>query len=202
MKMIYPVIIAFLLCTANSFAQDYIPIISESEWQKIIAELQKENWADTEKLSAIYLKKIPKNKETADEAAVLRYMYLSSVAGQLGEKTISKEEAVKRTKSIVGKTFITPQITFRQKGMFNFFRFSEEENKWSKCFANTDNTFIYMFEYYDMANKDLIAGDFLKEADGKNFRLTGKIESIAAEGSAMPRLKVNFSEVDILDVIE
>lgn len=191
-----------MMFITNVFCQDNTPVLAEADWQKIIPHLQNEQWGEVEKISGDYLKKFKKSNEDTDEAAIVRYMYLCSVAGQLGDKQIDKDEALKKVKGLKGKTIVTPVCTFKKKGLFNFFSYSEEQKKWNKCFANKTNTAIYLFEYYDMKDKDLLKEENMNQIEGKNLRLSGTIKDITAEGYAMPRLKVDFADADIWDMIE
>ena len=59
-----------------------------------------------------------------------------------------------------------------------------------------------MFEYFDLANKDLFEAKFLSGIEGKEIRLIGKIEEITAEGFALPRLKLKYKDVEVLNVIQ
>lgn len=200
MKPVFSYIMLFMVCFTNAFGQETPGVLTEAEWEKLFPHLEKEEWGEADKLTFEYLKKFSKDNENSDEAGIIRYMYLCSVGGQLGNKEISKEEALEKVSGLKGKNFVTPACTFKREGMFNFFSYSEEEKKWNKCFANNDNTVIYLFEYYDMDNANASNKDFMERIEGKWLRLSGKIKDIKAEGYTMPRLRVEYSDVDIWDM--
>ena len=202
MKPIISAFMLFMMFTATAFSQEEQRVLSDADWEKIIPHLESEQWGEVEKISGGFLKKFDKEQENGIEAGMVRYMYLCGVGGLLGEKQINKDEAEKKVKSLKGKDIVTAGSVFRSKGMFNFFSYSEEEKKWNKCFANNDNTVIYLFEYYDMAHIAALTIGFMDSVEGKVLRLRGTIKDISAEGYAMPRLKVNYSNVEVWDVME
>lgn len=200
MKPILSFVMLFMMCFTNVSGQEATPVLTDSEWEKLFPYLENEQWGEVEKLTSGYLRKFQKENENSNEAGVVRYMYLCSVGGLLGNKDINKDDAEKKVAGLKGKSFVTPSCTFKNGGLFNFFSYNEEEKKWNKCFANNNNTVIYLFEYYDMVDIETLTVDFMKNIEGKNLRLGGIIKDIKAEGYAMPRLRVDYSKVEIWDV--
>lgn len=202
MKQAFSFIMFFMLCTTNVFSQNTSPVLTDAEWETLFPYLEKENWGEVEKITSDYLKKFTGQNENGNEAAIVRYMYLSGVGGQLGDKSIDKDQAMQKVKDLKGKNVITPPRTFRKGGMFNFFSYNEDEKKWSKCFSNRDKTSIYFFEYFDMSDPATIQEDYMGKMEGKVLQLKGKVNEIKAEGYAMPRLRIEYSEVVVWDVID
>lgn len=134
----------------------------------------------------------------SEDAGIIRYMYLKSVGGLLGEKEISKEEALKKLKGFEGKNIITPMNMFKNDAMFNYLKLNDDGNAWWKCSANNAATIIHMFETFEVSDKDMI--DNYQQFEGMNIRVFAIIKSIEAAGSAMPRLDVTYSETDIYDM--
>lgn len=202
MKQAFGFIMFFMLFATNVFSQNTQPVLTDAEWETLFPYLEKEDWGEVDKITSGYLKKFTKENENGNEAAIVRYMYLSAVGGQLGDISIDKDEAMKKVKDLKGKNIITPPRTFRKGGMFNFFSYNEDEKKWSKCFSNRDKTSIYFFEYFDMADPAAIREDFMVKMEGKALQLKGKVNEIKAEGYAMPRLRIEYSGVVVWDVVE
>lgn len=200
MKPVFSCIMLFMMCFTNVFGQSTETVLTDAEWGKLFPHLEKEEWAEVEKLTFDYLNKFKAENEDSDEAAIVRYMYLSSVGGRLGDRDIDKEEAIKKVEGLKGKHIITPGRSFRKDGMFNFFRYNEESKRWSKCFSNLDRTTIYAFEYFSMTDSETLNADFMARVEGKIIRLKGKVNDITAQGSAMPRLQINYSEAEIWDM--
>jgi len=202
MKSIFKTLMVFMLFVTCAFSQEAPPVLTDADWEKIIPHLEAEQWNEAEKVSGVLLKKFTKDQEESVEAGMIRYIYLCSVGGMLGEKQINKDEALKKVKDLKGKNIITAGSVFKSRGIFNFFSYSEEEKKWNKCFANNNNTVIYLFEYFDMGDINALTTGFMDTMEGKVLRLGGIIKDISAEGYAMPRLRVDYSGVEILDVTE
>jgi hypothetical protein len=191
--------LCLFLFTLPLFAQDEKPVLTEADWGRIVPYLEKEEWAGAEKIARDLFKKFTKETEESLDAQAMRYIYLCTVAGQVGDKVITKEEGVEKANLIKGKTVVTAYCIFKAKGMFNLFSFSEENKGWSKCFSNNSATTIYMFEYYDMEDKELLKGPVYSRFEGKEMRLKAVVKEITAGGFTMPRLDVNYSNVDIYD---
>lgn len=124
MKPFFSFVMLFMMCFTNVYAQEEQSVLTDAEWEKLFPYLDKEDWKEVEKLTSGYLKKFTGDNENGDEAAIVRYMYLSGIGGQLGDKVISKDEALKKVNVLIGKNIITPPRTFRDKGMFNFFSYN------------------------------------------------------------------------------
>lgn len=193
------IVICLFLFTLPLFAQEEKPVLTEADWGRIVPFLEKEEWAGAEKIAKELFKKFTKETDESLDAQAVRYIYLCTVAGQVGDKVITKEEGVKRANLIKGKTVVTAYCVFKPKGMFNLFSFSEENKGWNKCFSNNRATTIYMFEHYDMDDKELLKEPVYSRLEGKEMRLKAVVKEITAGGFAMPRLDVNFTSADIYD---
>lgn len=201
-------ILAILLSFNTAAAQEEQPSqLTEADWQAIIPHLEAEEWEQAEKLAADYLKRFKGEKELWDEAGIVRYMYMATVAAQLGDKEISKEDAIKKLKGFEGKNVVTPLIMYKKDGMFNYFKIEDEaeegkSKRWVHCMANENATVIHIFDYFEMADPALIDDEVLVRLEGKLLRVSAKIKEIRAEGNAMPRLAVEYTDGDIYDLIE
>ncbi len=191
---------AALLSTTVSTAQNPDPLISQADWQRIIPYLQKEDWKGAEKISFEFLSRFKGDSQMDDEAGIVRYMYLKSVGGLLGDKDIDKDEAIKKLKGFEGKNIVTPFNKFKNDGMFNYLKLAEEGKTWWKCSANNDATVIHAFETFEVAHQEMI--DDYEQFEGKNLRISAIIKEITAAGSAMPRLNIVFTDTDIWDMEE
>ena len=188
-------LLTIFMFTTTLFAQDDKNLVTEADWNKIIPFLSGEQWKDAEKMARTYLNRFKGKDEMSDEAGIVRYMYLKSVGALLGDKVIDKEAALKKLKGFEGKNVITPFITFKNEGMFNYLKLSDEGDNWFQCSANNEATTIHMFETFEMSDKNLVTNPALSE--GKQFRLSAIIKSIEANGFTMPRLDVTYSATEI-----
>ncbi|AWH85622.1 hypothetical protein HYN59_11120 [Flavobacterium album] len=191
---------AALLSNTISSAQETASLITEDDYNRIIPFLIKEDWKETEKISLEFLKRFKGANEMSDDAGIIRYMYLTSVSGLLGNKEIDKEAALKKLKGFEGKNVITPYNMFKKGGMFNYFSLDEESKNWLKCSANDKATTIYAFETFEMADQDMVTN--YQQFEGRNMRVSAIIKSIGASGYTMPRLDIRFTNTDIWDMEE
>lgn len=53
-----------------------------------------------------------------------------------------------------------------------------------------------------MADANAITPDFMAKMEGRTLRLKGKISDIKAEGSAMPRFRVDYSGTEVWDILD
>lgn len=183
-------------CTviSSSFGQ---VSMKEDDWNKIITHLSTEEWEKAEKVSLEFLNKFKGEDENSVDAAILRYMYIRCVGANLSENK-DKEMALKKVKKFIGKKIITPGIVFKEKGMFNFFNYSEEnKNKIGLCASNSTNTSIFTFEHFSFKNPDFIKKR--AEFEGKELRFLSEIKSIEANGFALPRLDIEFVNTEIFE---
>lgn len=191
-------LLSLLLIPALSNAQDALALITEEDYNRIIPHLMKEDWKESEKISRELLDRFKGDSEMSEDAGIIRYMYLKSVGGLLGEKEIDKAGALKKLKGFEGKNIITPMNMFKNEGMFNYLKLNDDGNAWWKCSANNSATIIHIFETFEVADKDMINN--YQKFEGKNLRVFAIIKSIAAGGSAMPRLDVIFTETEVYDI--
>lgn len=191
---------AAMLSNTISSAQETASLITEDDYNRIIPFLIKEDWKETEKISREFLNRFKGADEMSDDAGIIRYMYLTSVSGLLGNKEIDKDQALKKLKGFEGKNIITPYNQFKKGGMFNYLSLDEEGKNWLKCSANDKATVIYAFETFEMADQDMVTN--YQQFEGKNIRVSAIIKSIGASGYTMPRLDIRFINTDIWDMEE
>ena len=103
--------------------------VQDTEWQKLIGYLSKENHEKSKELSFKLLQRFTAEDDTTYEAANLRYMYLFSISGLVSRHELGKEEGAELLKPLLGKNFITPSKEFRKNCMFNCFFWKEYEEK-------------------------------------------------------------------------
>lgn len=158
------------------------------QWNKIIYQLEAENWKKAAKFSGRYLHRIGES-DTGEAAANLRYMYLCSISGQLGSKRISKDDALRRTKGLIGQTVLFPGHPVREKGLFNSITLAENsKDTISVCEANQACTQIFSMEHIAMAVP--FGETEMQTLEGKFIRLKAVIQSIDTGGFAFPHFVV------------
>lgn len=186
------------VCTAQD--EEDISLLTEDDWNTIIPYLIEEDFVNAEKVSLEFLSRFRGESEMSDEAGIIRYMYLHTIGGLVGNKEITKEEAEKKLKGFEGKVIITPFNKYKKDGMFNYLTLSEDGKAWRKCATNEGATVIFMFETFEMEDKLLL--DNADKYEGKNLRMVALIKSIGTGGFAMPRLEVTYSSTEIWDIEE
>lgn len=208
-------LLASLLFSFPVMAQDeQADVLTQADWEALIPHLEAEEWDEAEKLTEGFLKRFDGGMEMSDEAGIVRYMYLASIAAQVGDKEVSKEDALKKLKGFEGKNVITPFIMYKKDGMFNYFQMVEEgeideegnegekKKQWLHCLSNSSATVIQMFDRFEMADPALLEEEVLERLEGKALRVTAKIKEIKADGYTMPRLQVQYTDADIWDLME
>lgn len=198
MKYFYVIILILSINICNLNAQNQS--VTDKEWNTLIQELQNEKWSSAEKLSLNYLKRFSENDDSTTAPAVLRYMYLRSVAAKLSEKQYSKEVTLKLVKKFTGKFIATPPKEFIPKGMFNCFTLNDDSTQLYSCSSNKNMTYIQIFEYYQMSHPEEIKSAKAGEFNHKNLRIIARIKEIKAGGMAMPRLDIVFSDSFIWEI--
>ena len=173
-------------------------ILTEEDWNSLIPYLVEEDWINAEKVSGELLKRFKGEEEMLDEAGIIRYMYINSIGGLVGNKDIDKEEALKKLKGFEGKVIVTPFNMYKKGGLFNYLTLSEDGKTWSKCVANDSATVIHIFETFEMDDKLLI--DNAAKYEGKTMRLIALIKEIKTGGYAMPRLEITYTSTEIWDM--
>jgi hypothetical protein len=172
----------------STYCQNNNPSVSNDEWNKLIEQLTNENWTKAEKLCLKYLDKFSEKNDTLDDAAIVRYMYLRCIGAKLGEKTYTKEQALKKMNKQIGKPIITPPKSFLMNGMFNCFKVAENNKDLFSCSSNNQMTIIQIFETYKLADTTIISNP--SELEGKKIRVGGIIKIVEAGGMMMPRLDI------------
>jgi hypothetical protein len=102
--------------------------IQDTEWEKLIGYLSKENHEKSKEMSFKLLQRFTAEDDTTYEAANLRYMYLFSISGLISRHELEKEEGAKLVETLVGKKFITPSKEFRKNCIFNCFFWKKYED--------------------------------------------------------------------------
>ena len=179
---------AFLLVISVSETKAQL---TEADWNSIIPLLRAEDWPKAEKMSAQPLKKIKPKEDTMYDASNLRYMYLVSVAGELGHKDIDQKEALKKVKHLVGKRIITPGRKYDSKCIFNCWKV-DSTGVFFCCRANDIGTELQIFETFEMNDTTFFADRAMLEQ--RNFRIMATIKEIKTGGQTFPHFEIRFTD--------
>jgi hypothetical protein len=177
---------------------DFMPQIYKSEWTTLTGLIKAEKWADADKLTDSYYKRVNNDDFRKDDAAILRYMMLNITAAALANGQIDNATALKKLKQLEGKRVITPTVTFKSKGILNLLLLSADGKSWIKCTTNKDADVIQMTELFEVAYPEMLQDT--EKYDNRNFRLSGIIKTISADSPAKPHLDVTFSGTEIWDI--
>lgn len=169
--------------------------IPEADWDKLAASLSKENWKSAEQISLGYLGRFKPKQDTTTEAAIVRYMYLRSVAARLAAKEYTPAVALAKVKGFTGKQVITPSLNFKAAGMFNFIKVSDDKKALFLCAANEAATQIHSFETYYLQDSTMM--EQVSELEGQNIRLMGTIKTIKTGGMAMPHFEIALKNTEV-----
>lgn len=162
----------------------------------LIEALKKEQWNTSAEIS---LKMLQQNTDSvnADQPAMLRYMYIKSVAGLLNQKVITKDEALEKVKSFQTLRLILAGHPILKKCGQNCIQLSAD--KPNTLFTNATNvkgTEIHSFEYV-LFNQDITPKD-MEEIEGKTGRLEGILKSVEVEGNFLPRFRLTLVNGELM----
>lgn len=177
---------------------DFRPEIYKKEWTDLGNLLKEEKWPEADKLAVSYMQRVANDTHRKDDAAILNYMLLAAVSGELANGQIDNATALKKLKQLEGKRFITPTVTFKTKGILNLLLLSADGKSWIKCTTNKQADVIQMTELYEVAYPEMLQNT--EKYDNRNFRLSGIIKTISADSPAKPRLDITFSGTEIWDL--
>ncbi|MEO4004723.1 hypothetical protein [Flavobacterium sp. CAU 1735] len=164
----------------------------ETNFDTLLANLDKENWEVTEKLSSDLLRYADPKPDRNLEAKGLRYMYIYSIAGLLNEKKLSKEKALEKIKPLKGKEMILRVLPFNSNCYINCVHLDKDrKDTFFSGVNNTAGTQIFSFEYVTIKNG---ISETEAELEGKYISLRGKLNEIFVEGITLPRFKLFFTE--------
>lgn len=201
-------ILAVALCvfSANSItAQENAPnvpdftvkAINRTEWNTVVTQLKEEKWQDAEKSVLAYMEKA-KSDYKKEDAAVLRYMLINAVAGQLATGFIDNAEALKKLKVIEGQQVITPTVTFKANGILNYMLLADDGMAWVKTTTNAGKDMIVLKETYKVAFLSMLQES--ARYDNRNFRMRAIVKSFTASNVAHPSLSVVYNDAEIYDI--
>jgi hypothetical protein len=171
-------------------------IITEDDWDNMIEYLSASDWEKAEQETLRHLKRFSKSEENSEDAAIIRYMYIRCVGAQLATDK-DKSAADKKVKNLVNKPIITPVLTYKTKGLFNYFSLNEAKDAIFLCAANDEATNIFCFETYQMKDKRIIEN--ITDYEGEDMRIKGVIKSISAGGFALPRLDILVIDSELME---
>lgn len=169
--------------------------IFKSEWKVVIDQLKNEKWADAEKTATGYLARAEKDAYHTEDAAVLRYMIINAISGELANGLTDKETALKKLKPLEGKEVVTPTLTFKSKGILNSLLLADDGLAWTQTITNKEQDMVVLKETFKVAFLSMLQET--TKYDGKNFRLRATIGEITANNPAHPHLDVVYQNTEI-----
>lgn len=162
----------------------------ERKYSLLLDNLQKESWQESSKLCDELLNKIESVDSMITPTKVLRYIKIYSLAGQLNERQITKNDAVKLTQNLKGKEMRMPAHLYNEKCYINCTHLSKEEkNTFNSFVNNAQGTQIFSFEYVKIDGE---IKETPEEMAGKFLALEGILDEISVEGNMLPRFKLKF----------
>lgn len=177
---------------------DFRPEIRRTEWTELTGLIKAEKWTDADKLTVTYYDRVKNDDLRKDDAAILRYMMLNVVAGELADGIIDNEAALKKLKPLEGKRFISPTFTFKSKGILNYLLLSSDGKSWNKCTTNKEADVIIIAENFEVAHPEMLENT--GKYDNRNYRLSGTIKTITANSPVKPHLEVSYANTEIWDI--
>lgn len=201
-------ILAVALCTLSASsvtAQENTPnvpdftvkAINRTEWNTVVTQLKEEKWQEAEKSVLAYMERT-KSEHKKEDAAVLRYMFINAVAGQLANGQINNVEALKKLKPLEGQQVITPTVTFKAKGILNYMLLADDGMAWVKTTTNADKDMIILKETYKTAFLSMLQNS--GRYDNRNFRMRATVKAFSAGNAAHPSLSVIYNDAEIYDI--
>jgi hypothetical protein len=164
-------------------------LIAEDDWNKLISNLESENWQQANSVSLACLKKIPIDQIEGPEAGLLRYMYICSEAGLMYEQKRTKAQAQKDVIAFINHNIVLPAHPVSTKMAANSIQMKSERA--DTLFINMTNkvaTNIFAFEYVVLKEKWTV--DEFNSKNRKFYRLSGTLKSINTEGNMFPRFRI------------
>jgi len=172
--------------------------IFKSEWKVVIDLLKNEQWADAEKTATGYLTRAEKDTYHAEDAAVLRYMIINAISGELANGLTDKETALKKLKPLEGKEVVTPTLTFKSRGILNSLLLADDGMAWTQTTTNKEQDMVVLKETFKVAFLSMLQET--TKYDGNNFRLRATVGNITANNPAHPHLDVVYNNTEIWDI--
>lgn len=177
---------------------DFRPEIHKKEWLELTEIIKAEKWQDADKLTTSYYNRVKEDNYRKDDAAILRYMILNVVAAELANGVIDNTEALKKLKPLEGKRFISPSFMFKSKGILNYLILADTGKSWVKLTTNKEADVVQMVENFEVAYPEMLVET--AKYDGRNFRLTGIINTVNANSPVRPHLEVSYENTEIWDI--
>lgn len=172
--------------------------IFKSEWKTVIDQLKSEKWEEAEKTATGYLTRAEKDTYHKEDAAVLRYMIINAISGELANGLTDKETALKKLKPLEGKEVVTPTLTFKSRGILNSLLLSDDGMAWTQTTTNKEQDMVILKETFKVAFLSMLQET--TKYDGNNFRLRATVGEITANNPAHPRLDVIYNNTEIWDI--
>lgn len=165
--------------------------LTTQDWDRLISALVNNDWQTSGRLSEQYLKLYNK-KDPGGEAARLRYMYIYSIAGQMGERTIDRKEGLKKVRKFIGLRVEMPShpIQPSKDCIFNcFWPLDDDKTKIFTSAANKEGTFIHAFETFERPK-----GLDVENNRGKTLRLGGTLANIELRGQFLAAFGIEVKD--------
>ncbi|THF51517.1 hypothetical protein E6C50_07075 [Flavobacterium supellecticarium] len=185
-------ILLLYIYSLSGYSQTITTENFEANFNTLLANMDKEDWEITEKLSSDLLRYADPKPNLDLEAKGLRYMYIYSVAGLLNEKKLSKEKALEKIKPLKGKEMIMRVLLFNSNCYINCVHLDKDrKDTFFSGVNNNAGTQIFSFEYVTIKNG---ISESEAELEGKYISLRGKLNEIFVEGTTLPHFKLFFTE--------
>lgn len=176
-------------------------LISITDWKLVIDQLRAEKWTEAEKTATTFLVRAEKDTVHPENAAILRYMLVNAIAGELASNQTDNETANNKLKKLIGQTVITPTYTFKSQALVNGITLTDDAKGWSQVITNRAQDAVMLKETYSLAYPSM-AQDANDKYENNNFRLQAKITAVSATSIAHPHVDISLSNAEIWDISE
>lgn len=187
------------LPAATDFSNPHL--ISTTDWKIVIDQLRAEKWMEAEKTATAFLVRAEKDTAHPENAAILRYMIINAIAGELASNQTDNETANNKLKKLNGQTVITPTYTFKSKALVNGITLTDDAKGWSQIVTNRAQDAVMIKETYSLIYPSM-AQDAYDKYENNNFRLQAKITAVSATSIAHPHVDISLSNAEIWDISE
>lgn len=178
-------LITCILLTINGFSQEFN---FTKEYDNLLENLSTESWDKAQNASSKLLEYAESIDSMQTEQKVLRYIYIYATAGLLSNREISKDEALKQIKPLIGKEMNMPAHPFNSDCYVNCIHLNEE-NTFFTGVNDRKGTKIFSFEYVKI--KEPIT-ETAEQLELKFITLSGILNEVSTEGDIYPRFKLRF----------
>jgi hypothetical protein len=196
MKKYLIIFLIALIAGTKTWAQKITP----AQFQVLIGYLNNEDWLRGSQLSKSYLSAIQKDHQSDDQAAILRYMYLTCQSGLMNGRKINQEQALKSILPFKGLRLIFPWRQFSLKGGFNYIELADDKKLRADTLMVTSTNkaadMILSFEY--LIPKKTFTLQQFKNSVGKECRMSGVLKYVRVDGHGLPRFNMTVDDAELI----